>query len=71
MRLKGGCVRRTDDDLTTAQPLAHIIVRFPYEINPDALHEKGAEALARAAGEVELDRAVRKSLAAVGACHLA
>ena len=46
-----------DDDPPAAHPLADVVVRLADEPEVDALREEGPEALARLAGEVDVDLA--------------
>src|SRR5439155_2535396 len=59
-----GVCRRIDDDFAAGQPFADVIVGVTLQNESHALGHKRAEALARAAGEVNLDGVFGKSLSA-------
>ena len=53
--VKGNPCRRPDDDPTTRETLAHIIVRVAHEIERHARNEERAETLARGPREGDAD----------------
>ncbi len=69
--IKLGDGRRDEDDLAAAHALADIVVALPGELDADAPDEERAEALARAAAEVEFERAVGQPFVAVAVGDLA
>ena len=56
-----GLLRRVDDDASARQALADIVVGLALELEGHALGEEGAEALARRALELDVDRLVAQA----------
>ena len=63
--------RRPDHDAAAGEALTDIVVGVALELEGDAAGEPGAEALARGAGEPQMDGAVGESSMAVALGHFA
>ena len=71
LRHETGVDCRADDDAAAREALADIIVGVAFELEGHAAREPGAEALTGCAGQLDVDRAVGKSLVAVALGDLA
>ena len=61
---ESGAARRVEDEPSAGQPLADVVVAVALQLDRDAGREEGAEALAGAAGERDVDRVVGQAVLA-------
>ena len=71
MRHERALGRRLHDNLAAAHPFADVVVRFAFENEAQSVREEDAETLARAALELQFERAIGQALLAVLVADLA